>query len=82
MASAGDRSADVGVGELDSLLRCGAEEFFQQIRSARDAEFFRKDAERVFRGDKMDAGDAGVGLKGAECLAGEDCAGSAGDGEG
>lgn len=30
----------------------------------------------------MHAGYAGVGFEGAECLAGEDCAGGAGDGEG
>jgi hypothetical protein len=30
----------------------------------------------------MDAGDPGVGFEGAQCLAGEDRAGSAGDGEG
>ena len=64
------------------LLRRGAEEFLEQVGAAGDAEFFGQHAERVFRSDKVDAGDAGVGFKGAECLAGEDCAGSAGDGEG
>jgi hypothetical protein len=82
VAAAGNGSADVGVGELDYFLRRGAEELFEQIGAAGDAEFFGEDAERVFRGDKVDTGDAGVGFEGAECLAGEACAGSAGDGEG
>ena len=82
MAAAGDGSADVGVSVLDYFPGRRVDELFQQIRSAGDAEFLGQDAERVFRGDKVDTGDAEVGFEGAECLAGEACAGSAGDGEG
>jgi hypothetical protein len=82
MTAAGDGSADIGVGELNDFLRRCAEQFFQEIGAARNTEFLGEDAERVFGGDKMDAGDAGVGVESAECFAGQDGAGCAGDGEG
>jgi hypothetical protein len=82
MAAAGDGRADVGVGELRGFGGRGAEELLEQVGSAGDTEFLGKDAERVFGSNKVDAGDAVVGFEGAECFAGEDCAGSAGDGEG
>ena len=82
MAAAGDGCADIGVGVLDYFLRRGAEELFQALRAATHPKFLCNHTQRVFRGDKMDPGDAGVGFEGAERLAGEDRAGSAGDGEG
>jgi hypothetical protein len=44
MAAAGDGRADVGVGVLDYFLRGGAEELFEQIGAAGDAEFFGQHA--------------------------------------
>ena len=82
MAAAGDGSADIGVGELDYFLRRGAEELFEQIGAAGDAEFFGENAEGVFGGDEVAAGYAVIGFEGAQGLAREDCAGGAGDGEG
>jgi hypothetical protein len=67
---------------LNGLLRSGANELFQQICPAGDAEFFGHHAERIFRRDKVDAGNALVGFKCTKRLAGKDCAGCAGDGEG
>lgn len=82
MAAAGDGRADVGVGVLDGFGGGGgAEEFFEEIGAAGDLQLFGQDAERVFAGDEMDVGYAVVGFEGAEQLAGEDCAGGAGDGE-
>jgi hypothetical protein len=82
VAAAGDGSADVSVEKLHGFGRRGAEELLEQIGAAGDAELLGKDAERVFRGDKVDAGDSVVGFEGAKRLAGQDCAGCAGDGEG
>jgi hypothetical protein len=82
VAAAGDGCADVGIGVLDRLLRSEAEKFFAEIGAAGDAKFFRDDAEGVFAGDEMDAGDTVIGFKGAQKLASEDCAGGAGDGDG
>ena len=82
MAAAGNGSADVGVGKLQSFGRRCTEELFEQIGAAGDAKFFGENAERVFRGDEVDPRDALVGFEGAQRLAGEDCAGSSGDGEG
>jgi hypothetical protein len=62
---------------LDDLRGGLAEEFFRKVSAAGDAELFGEDAEGVFRGDKMDAGDARVGVEGAkEHLTEEDAAGS------
>ena len=66
MAAAGDGRADIGVGVLDGFRRNGTEEFFKEIGAAADAEFFGKDAEGVFAGDEVDAGDAVVGFERAE----------------
>ena len=82
MTATGDRRANVGVGVLDSLGRSSAEKLFQQISPAGDAEFFGENAQRVFRCNKMDPGNALVCFERAQCLAGENHAGSAGDGEG
>jgi hypothetical protein len=82
MAAAGNGCADVGVGELNDFLRRCAEQFFQEIGAARNAEFLGENAERIFRSDKVNPGDTFVGVESAECLTGEDCAGCAGDGEG
>ena len=59
-----------------------AQQLFEQVGAAGDAEFLGQDAQRIFRGDKMNAGDALIGFKRAKCFAGKDCAGCAGDGEG
>ncbi len=82
MAAAGDGSADVGVGELDYFVGFGGKQFLDKIIAAGDAEFLGENAERILRGDKVDARNAGVGFEGAECLASEDGAGRSGDGEG
>jgi hypothetical protein len=82
MTATGDRRANVGVGVLDGLGRRGAEKLLEQIRAAGDAEFLGQNAQRVFRCDKVDTGDALVGFKDAQCLTGKDCAGCAGNGEG
>lgn len=72
MAAAGDGCAYVFVGVLDGFLWLGAEEFFREAVAAGDIEFFGEDAEGVFTGDEMDAGDAVVGFEGTEHGAGED----------
>jgi hypothetical protein len=82
MTAAGDRRTNVRIGVLDGLGRRSPEEFFQQISPAGDAEFLGQNAQRIFGGNKMDAGDPLVSFKCAQCLAGENCAGCAGDGEG
>jgi len=82
MAAAGDGSADVGVGELNYFPGFGGKQFLEKIFAAGDAEFLRENAERILGGHEVDAGDAGVSFEGAKCLAGEDDAGCAGDGEG
>ncbi len=82
MAAAGDGGADVEVGVQNGLYGRGAEELFEQVGAAGEAEFFGEDAERVLRGYEVDASDAGVGFEGAEEFAAEDCSGCAGDGNG
>lgn len=82
MTAAGNRRADVGIGVLDDLFGRRAEQLFEQIRPAGDAEFLRKHAQRTLRCDKMDALDALVGFERAEQFAPEDDAGGSGDGDG
>jgi hypothetical protein len=82
VAAAGDGGAYVGVCMLNDFCRLCAEEFFEEIGAAGDAELFSEDAKRVFAGDEVDVGDAGIGLESAEGFAREDRAGCAGDGEG
>ena len=67
---------------LDGFGRRSAEKFFEQICPAGDAEFFGEDAQRVFRRDKVNAGNALVSFKGTQRLASENRAGCARDGEG
>jgi len=69
MAPAGNRRADVCVGELNAFRWRVTEEFFQQAGAAGETEFLGEDAERVFRSDEVDAGDAGIGFERAEKLA-------------
>lgn len=66
VAAAGNGRADIGVGVLDGFgWRC-PEELFEEIGAAGDAELFGEDAEGVFAGDEVDAGDAVVGFECAE----------------
>ena len=83
-ASAGDAGADVGFGVLANFgVRAGrAEELFDQAVAAAELQFFGEDAQRSFRRDEVNVGDAGVGVEGAEHFCGEDGAAGAGDGEG
>src|ERR1700678_3550406 len=80
MAAPGDGCADVGVRVLVNFYGRRVEQPFKQVVSARNAEFFGEDAERILAGDEVDPRDAGVGFEGAEQFASEDCAGCAGEG--
>jgi hypothetical protein len=82
VAAGGDGRADVGVRELRGFRGRGAEKLFDEIVAAAQAEFFGEDAQRIFRDDEVDAGDAVVGFEGAEYLLRKNCARGAGDGEG
>ena len=59
-----------------------AEQLFEQIGTAGDAEFFRDHAKRILRRDEMYPGHARVGLKSTKQFAAEDGARSSGDGNG
>lgn len=65
MTAAGDGRADVGVGVLDGFGWRNAEELFKKIRASGDVELFGENAEGIFTGDEMDAGDALVRFEGA-----------------
>lgn len=82
VASAGDAGADVGVAMLPKFAAGCAEEFFCEAIAPAEAGLFRKDAERIFRRDKVDAGDAVICGEGAKHLGGVDAATGSGDGEG
>jgi hypothetical protein len=71
MASAGDGRADVGIGVLDYFLGFGREQFLDKIVAAGEVEFFGQDAERVFRSDKMHAGNALIGFERTQQFAAE-----------
>ena len=63
--------APMSVSEmLDGFRRSGVEELFEQVGTAGDAEFFGEDAERVFGGDEVDAGDAGSRTRGRGAVRG------------
>ena len=77
VAAAGDGGSDVVFGVLRNFRGGLTEKFFCEIGAARDAQLFGEDAEGVFRGDEMDAGDPVVGVEGAkQHLAEDDAAGS------
>jgi len=82
VTAAGDARAHIGIGELGGFLRRRVEQLFEQAGATGEAKFFSHDAERIFRGDEVDLGDAVVCFEGAEQLSAEDCAGCAGDGYG
>ena len=66
VAAAGDGGSDVVFGVLRNFRGGLTEKFFCEIGAARDAQLFGEDAEGVFRGDEMDAGDPVVGVEGAK----------------
>ena len=60
--------------------RC-VEELFDEIAAAAYAQLISQHAQRVLGSDKMHARHAGVSFEGAQCLASENRAGGAGDGD-
>jgi hypothetical protein len=82
IAAAGNRGSYVVLGVLRNFRGGLAEEFFSEMVAAGDAELFGEDAEGIFRGHKMDAGDAGVGIEGAEEYLAKDDAAGPGEGYG
>ena len=81
IAPAGDAGTDIGCGVLMEFRTRAAEEFFSEVISAAQRKFFGKDAERVFRGHKVNARDTIVAREGAEHLGGIDGAAGSGDRE-
>ena len=86
IAATGDGCANIfrrvllEFGEGRGVIR--AKKFFDEVRAATEVEFFGKDAECIFRGDKVNAGYAGIGGQSAEHLASVNCPTGTGYGEG
>lgn len=82
IAAAGDGGSYVVFGVLRDFRGGVAEQFFREIGTAGDAELFGENAEGVFRRNKMDAGDAVVGVECVEEHLAEDDAAGSGEGYG